>query len=177
MTTYSFNEILGNEESITWTGRPSKLHFLFWNSELWQTVGVSAILICVFTVAELTTAERMFPWYFIPMLVLIMGISSVIVFAKRYMEYVHVAFALTNQRALFRYGILVDHYKTIDLHHLTKVEVDRNPVQALFNTGNVRFFTTLPEYDEYGMGTTPDRWESVQAPYEVLKKVQEAAKG
>ncbi len=111
--------------------------------------------------------------------ILVAVIAGVIIFVVGIilsnMAYTRTHYAITNKRAVIQSGIIGRDFKSIDYDRMQNVSVDVGILGVIFKVGTVKIFTG--EMETAG-GKHPriqakyDRFNYVDSPYEVLKKLQ-----
>jgi uncharacterized membrane protein YdbT with pleckstrin-like domain len=173
-----FDDVKSENEKMIWSYRPRLVNYILSYQEYWFGIAFLILFWVAFFIAEMSTPERLVSWTFFLLMLLAIFFTIPAMLAWRFLQHRNIGYGLSDKRVMFRSGILSPNYKTIDLDKIQSMEVNRNMVQNIFNTGTINFHTASQKVDEFGMSNTvPDQWECIQNPYEVFRIVMDLTHG
>lgn len=172
METRHFESILGAEEKVIWSHRPSLIKYLISYRELWYGLAFSLLFLVCWFVLEMVSPDRWLSWKMYLLFPLAIGLVTAASITWRLLNHVNLGYGLTNRHVFLRQGVVSISYRAISLHQIRKVEVQQDIAQRVLGTGCIRFFTNQSTGDAFGLPSeSVDQWESVEAPYEVYRKI------
>ena len=167
-----FEEVMGTEEKMIWSYRPSLASYLVDYRELWYTTGLSILFFVTFLFAEMVTAARLVSWMFFPLFMMAVAMALIYLVAKRLVTHRHIGYGLSNQRVLIKSGFLSPTYQAIDVSSITEIAVDRGLLQHALGIGTIRISTARSAFDDLGLeAEVSKRLEGVPNPDGVLLKI------
>lgn len=94
-------------------------------------------------------------------------------FFRKMFSYSNTSYGYTNKRIMMRTGFIGTDFKSIDYDKISDIEVTVNFIERAFNVGTINFFSGRAQTDEGRTTKLYDKWEAIETPYEVFKKVKQ----
>ncbi len=91
---------------------------------------------------------------------------------SRLLNYPNTFYALTSQRVIIRNGVFGANFKTISLGNIMDMVVSVDPIERLFKTGTVQFYSGETKTSDGDTTKIYDDWNAISFPYEVFKRVE-----
>lgn len=176
-----FNVVLNDNEQIIWSGKPKLVPFLLRGVPfliigiIWGVFdfmffgmifggiggngssfgGLSAFLGGFMLL-------HMFPFWL-----------SIFNMLRLMLVYRNVNYAITNRRLMLRSGFWGIDFKSIDYDRVANLEVNVNPIDAMFKVGSLRFFSGEVRRSRNGAYPVYNEFVGITDPYGVYKKCEQ----
>ena len=161
-----FDVIKDDDESIIWVGSPEFIPFILKGVPflmfgiLWGTFDFFFFL----NADDKDIALNLF--MLLHMAPLWLSIGN---FARLILVHPNTHYAYTNKRLLLRSGFWGIDFKSIDFDKISDIEVNVNPIEAIFSVGSILTYTGRVNDDRT---STTDNMIAIKLPYEVFKQIK-----
>lgn len=165
-----FEAVKDSDEYIYWTGKPAFLPFIM-SGLPFLIFGLLWGVFDFFFIMNMTSDML---WFAIPFFAIhaFPFYGSILNIIRLWLVHGNTYYAITDKRLMMRSGFWGTDFKAVDYDKIVDLEVSVNPIENMLGVGSIRAFS----------GTTTskgsrvfDRYVAVQNPYEVFKKIKEAA--
>jgi uncharacterized membrane protein YdbT with pleckstrin-like domain len=147
---------LQKDETIEYTGRPSKLSCIF--SYIW--VGLMALTSTCMFIASMDIKDPGFRSF--TLVYIIFALPGIYMILKRFST----CFAISNKGLLTRNGIVTTSIKTVPFKHITSIEVKESLIGKIFRYAHLSIDTS-------GSGKGVElRWDYVVMAHKVKKLIE-----
>jgi hypothetical protein len=168
-----FDSVKDDDEEILWTGKPKFLPYLATG----VGAGIGAFIfvgIYYLMTKNVKNEDGSTGGFQIWFAALPIGFFLWEFFRKMF-SYGNTSYGYTNKRVMIRTGFIGTDFKSIDYDKISDIEVTVNFIERAFNVGTIKFFSGRTETDEGRTTKLYDRWEAIESPYEVFKKVKQVS--
>jgi len=181
-----FKVVLNDGERIIWSGKPKLIPFLMRGLPfllfglIWVAIELF-IFKTIFGVFDQVNLGMMlqslgsFQTLFggMAILYLMPFWLSLINMLRLMLIYRNVNYAITNRRLMLRSGLWGIDFKSIDYDRVANLEVNVNPIDAMFKVGSLRFFSGEVRRSRNGAYPVYNEFVGITDPYGVYKKCEQ----
>ncbi len=168
-----FDSVKDDDEEIIWTGKPKFIPYLATGF----AAGIGAFLfvgIYYFMTRDAkgedsSTGEFQIWFAALPIAIFLWE------FLRKLLSFGNTSYGYTNKRVMMRSGFIGTDFKSIDYDKISDIEVTVNFIERAFNVGTIKFFSGRTETNEGHTTKLYDRWEAIENPYLIFKKVKQVS--
>ena len=168
-----FEKIKDSDEVFIWGGKP---HFISFLSNMIASGVIGLILLVAVIKFNQYAAESENRSFNYALIILgIIFIPGILAYLKKFFSYRNTVYAYTNKKILMKSGLVGTNFKMIDLDKLIDIEISISPIDKLYSTGTIKFFSGRTKQDDEGKITQLyDDWYYIEEPHKVIKGIKKA---